>query len=250
MLLFQKTFAEVFDLKQTAYKKVYSTLKQEIREGKYEAGKLLPPEHFLESRFEVSRTTVRRALELLARDGFVDSRQGRGTTVLDFTTVQRLNALTSMTETLKNKGYDIKVKGMHIDLVEVSAKVAKALMIKEGDVVVRIQRVQCANDQPIAIMTNYLLEEMVPGIEAHSGGFTSLYDFLETQYNLVLTNAIEYLSASVADFSESQILGVPVGWALLISTRVTYSDNRPVEYAHTRILGDKYRYAVHLEGRP
>jgi len=236
-------------MKQTAYKKVYSTLKQEIREGKYEAGKLLPPEHFLESRFDVSRTTVRRALELLARDGFVDSRQGRGTTVLDFTTVQRLNALTSMTETLISKGYDVKTKGMHIDHIEASAKVAKALMIKEGDVVIRIQRVQCANDQPIAIMTNYLLEEIVPGLEAHCGGFTSLYGFLESQYHLVLTSAVEQLSASVADFSESQILGVPVGWALLISTRITYSDNKPVEYAHTRILGDKYRYAIHLEGR-
>jgi len=240
---------EVFEVKQTAYKMVYSILKQEIREGKYETGKLLPPEHFLESRFEVSRTTVRRALELLARDGYVDAQQGRGTAVLDFTTVQRLNALTSITETLKNKGYEVKTKGMHIDLVEASAKVANALMIKEGEIVVRIQRVQCANDQPVAIMTNYLLEELVPGIEAHAGGFISLYDFLETKYHFVLTNAIEHLSASVTDFSEAQILGVSVGWPLLISERVTFSDNKPVEYAHTRILGDKYKYAIQLEGR-
>ena len=237
-------------MKQTAYKKVYNTLKQEIRDGKYETGKLLPPEHFLESRFEVSRTTIRRALELLARDGYIDSCQGRGTTVLDFTTVQRLNTLTSMTETLKSKGYKVKTKGMHIDLVEAPAKVAQALMIKEGEIVARIQRVQCANDQPIAIMTNYLPKELVPGIEAHNNEFTSLYNFLETKYNLVLTSAIEHLSAAVADFSEAQILGVTVGWALLVSTRVTYSDSKPVEYAHSRILGDKYRYAVHLEGRP
>ena len=236
-------------MKQTAYKMVYSILKQEIREGKYEAGKLLPPEHFLESRFEVSRTTVRRALELLARDGYVDAQQGRGTAVLDFSTVQRLNALTSITETLKSKGYEVKTKGMHIDLVEASVKVANALMVKEGERVVRIQRVQCANDQPVAIMTNYLLEELVPGIETHNGRFTSLYEFLENNYHFVLTNAIEHLSASVADFSEAQILGVQVGWPLLISDRVTFSDNKPVEYSHTRILGDKYKYAIHLEGR-
>jgi len=236
-------------MKQTAYKKVYSILKQEIREGKYETGNLLPPEHFLETRFEVSRTTVRRALELLARDGYVDAQQGRGTAVLDFTTVQRLNALTSITETLKSKGYEVKTKGMHIDLVDATAKVSSALAVKEGERVIRIQRVQCANDQPVAIMTNYLLEELVPGIEAHNGSFTSLYDFLENKYHIVLTNAIEHLSASVTDFSEAQILGVSVGWPLLISDRVTYSENKPVEYAHTRILGDKYKYAIHLEGR-
>ena len=237
-------------MKQTAYKKVYSILKQEIREGKYETGKLLPPEHFFESRFDVSRTTVRKALELLSRDGYVDSQQGRGTIVLDFMAVQRLNALTSITETLKNKGYDVNTKGMHIDMIEAGSKVASALLIKEGENVVRIQRVQCVNEQPVAIMTNYILRELVPGIEAHSGSFTSLYEFLENQYHLVLTNAIEHLSASVTDFSEAQILGVTVGWPLLISERITYSDNKPVEYAHTRILGDKYKYAIHLEGRP
>ena len=236
-------------MKQVAYKKVYSTLKQEIREGKYETGKLLPPEHILESRFEVSRTTVRRALELLARDGYVDSHQGRGTTVLDFTTVQRLNALTSMTETLKSKGYEVSTKGMHIDIIEATSKVAEALQIKENEAVVRIQRVQCTNNQSVAIMTNYLLEELVPGIESYSGGFTSLYNFLETKYHFVLTGAIEHLSAGITDFSEAQILDVPVGWPLLISERVTYSENKPVEYANTRILGDKYKYAIHLEGR-
>lgn len=233
-----------------AYKNVYSTLKQEIRDGEYKIGQLLPPEHMLEARFGISRTTVRRALELLSREGYVDSQQGRGTMVLDFSTVQRLNMLTSISETLKNKGFEVSTKSMHIDRIKAGVKIADALKIKEDEFVVRIQRVQCSQGQPIAIMTNYLIEDIAPGIEQYTGTFASLYDFLENKYNVVLTNAIENLSACVADFSESHLLEVPIGSALLVSKRITYSHNKPVEYAILKILGDKYEYSIHMEGRP
>jgi len=238
-------------MKQPEYKKVYSILKQEIRDGEYKPGELLPPERIIEERFSVSRTTVRRALELLAQDGYVKAEQGRGTEVLDFTTVQRLNGLTSISETLKSKGLAVSTKSIHIDRVEAGKRVAQALEIREGDFVVRIQRVQCANEQPIAIMTNYLLEGLVPGIERCGEQIGSLYSFLEKEYHIVLASAIENLSAGVTNFSEAQILNVPVGWPLLVSKRVTYSThNRPIEFAHIRILVDKYEYAVYMENRP
>jgi len=237
-------------VRQPEYRKVYSILKQEIRDGEYKPGDMLPPEHLIEARFHISRTTVRRALELLSRDGYVDAKQGKGTIVLDFTTVQRLNALTSVSETLKSRGFAVSTKGMHIDHVKANITVANALKIKEGECVVRVQRVQCANDQPIAIMINYLVKELVPGIERYNEQFTSLYAFIESEYHIVLTSAVEYLSAGVADFSEAQILNVPVGSPLLISKRVTYNSNGPAEYALLKILGDKYEYSVYMEGRP
>jgi GntR family transcriptional regulator len=237
-------------MKQPAYRTIYNTLIQEIRDGKYKTGQLLPTENMIKKRFGFSRTTVRRALELLSRDGYVEAQQGRGTVVLDFTTVQRLNELTSISETLKSRGFTVYTKSMHIDSVKAIPKVADALMVKEGETVVRIQRVQCAQDQPIAIMTNYLIEELVPGIERHNGKFTSLYAFLESEYGIVLSSAVEHLSAGIADFSEAQILGVPIGSPLLISKRITYNCSKPVEYAHMKILGDKYEYAVYMEGRP
>lgn len=237
-------------MKQPAYMKIYNMLKQEIRDGEYKPGDFLPTEHVIESRFKVSRTTVRRALELLSRDGYVDAKQGRGTVVLDFSTVQRLNALTSITETLKSRGMTVSTNGMHIDHVTANAKVAGALKIKEGDSVIRVQRVQYANDVPICIMSNYLVESLAPGIDKCANEFTSLYSFLEKTYNVVLTSAIENISAGTADFSEAQILQVPVGSPLLISKRVTFNDNGPVEYAVIKILGDKYEYSIYMEGRP
>ena len=232
------------------YKTAYNILKQEIRNGEYKPGEPLPPEHMIESRFGISRTTVRRALELLARDGYVDAKQGCGTKVLDFSTVQKLGALTSITETLRSQGKEVVSHSMHIDHVKAGAKVANALQVKEDDVVVRIQRVQYANGQPFCIMTNYLIQSLVPGIEQYVDQFTSLYELLETQFNIVLTSATEYLSAGVVEFAEAQMLHVQVGTPLLISKRITCDFNGAVEYAINKILGDRYEYSVRMEGRP
>jgi len=236
-------------MEQPKYKTVYGVLKQEIRDGEYKPGELLPPEHMIESRFGVSRTTVRRALDILSRDGYVDAKQGSGTMVLDFSTVQKLGALTSITETLRSRGKEVSTHSMHIDQVSAGVKIAGALQINEGDAVVRVQRVQYSNGAPFCIMTNYLVRSLVPGIERYAGQFTSLYELLEKQFDIVLTSATEYLSAGVADFAEAQILGVQVGTPLLISRRITYNSAAPAEYAISRILGDKYEYCVHMGGR-
>ena len=86
-----------------AYKEVYSKLKEELKEGIYPAGSLLPTESELEKIFHVSRTTIRKAISILSLEGYVKTKQGYGTEVLNIFTVQKLNQITSITETLRQK---------------------------------------------------------------------------------------------------------------------------------------------------
>lgn len=64
-----------------AYKAVYFSIKRAIQDGSYKAGSLLPSEPELEKQFNVSRTTVRKAISLLTTEGYLDVKQGRGTLV-------------------------------------------------------------------------------------------------------------------------------------------------------------------------
>lgn len=65
------------------YKLLAEELRQKITEGAYGPGMKLPPEIRLQEQFQVSRQTVRNALELLERQGFVRGRQGSGTYIVD-----------------------------------------------------------------------------------------------------------------------------------------------------------------------
>lgn len=236
-------------IKSPAYAVIYDVLKREIMDGDIPVGSLLPAEPELEKRFSVSRTTVRRAVELLSQDGLVLAKQGRGTKVLDYKTRQNLNMVTSISETLRKKGYEVRPKTMHIDIVPASSHIAQDLGIDEGEPVARVQRIQLADEHPVAIMKNYIPAYMVPGIESQVENINSLYMYLEERYSINIDSAKDRISARSADFSEAQMLEIPVGGALLYMRRICYSNNRPVCADRLSIVGDKYELQISMIGR-
>lgn len=235
--------------KSPAYVKVYNTLLGRILEGDYAIGDFLPTEPELEKQFGVSRTTVRKAMEMLSREGLVEAKQGKGTSVLDYNTTQNINEVTSVSETLEKRGCVVYSKSMHIDRIEASSRLSKELEIPQNSPVIRIQRIQIADDMPIAIFRNYLIPSYVPNIESCEDQFSSLYDFLEEHYGLQIDAARDRITARSASFEESEMLHVPVGTAMIYLTRVCYSSGRLIGADHCRILGSKYEFEVHMSGR-
>ena len=61
------------------YWRVYEVIRRRIEDHEYAVGSFLPPEAELCALLAVSRTTVRKAVELLVDDGFLMVRRGRGT---------------------------------------------------------------------------------------------------------------------------------------------------------------------------
>lgn len=197
----------------------------------------------------MSRTTVRKAVENLSHEGFVRAQQGRGTEVLDFSTRQNLNEVTSISETLERRGFTVVPKSMYVDRIEANAKLAGELEVQVGTPIVRVQRIQLADGIPVAIMHNYLRAELVPDLEKYVGKFHRLFDFLEKQYGLVLDSAHARITAKSASFSEAEMLQVPVGTALIYLIRTCYSAGKPVCSDHCSIIGGKYDFEVSMQGR-
>jgi GntR family transcriptional regulator len=235
--------------KLPAYVVVHDLIKKDIRDGKYLVGELLPTEPELEKIFNVSRTTVRRAMEVLRQEGLVEIKQGRGTMVLDFRTKQDLNKVTSVTETLRRRGYNVRTKSMYIDTIPAGEKLAKELQVMHGDLIARVQRIQLANEKPIAIMKNYIPYHMVPGIEKYTNKFSGLYQFLEEQYRIEIDAATDKIYAKSADFTDSEMLSIQPGTALLCIRRICYREERPVCVDQVSILGDQYELEISMNER-
>ena len=234
--------------KQLAYMQVYNSIKQEIIDGIYNVGDLLPTEPMLEKKFDVSRTTVRKAIDLLSREGFIAAKQGKGTEVLNQRTTQRLNYVTSFSQTLVAKGYNVLTKGLHIDEVIPPKNVSLALKLGDNEKAIRIQRIQCCDEKPICLMTNYFKRSFAPNIINDDEGFVSLYKYLYDKYGIKFDMATEYISARNSTYTEAQLLNIQVGEALLISKRISYISEEPVEYAHLKIIGNKYDFVIYLNG--
>lgn len=234
---------------EPAYRALYRKIKGEIEKGIFEAGSFLPSEAELEAQFGVSRTTVRRAMKMLADDRLIEIRQGRGTMVSDSKTPQSFNSVTSVTESLRQRGYKVETKSRYIDRILPPEKVAEQLRIPADEPVVRVQRVQTADGIPMCIMTNYIPERLVPGL-SNLSEFVGLYHFLETHYGFEIGSTDDTISAAACDFSESQILDVPTGAPILIIERVCYDrDKKPLCVDKVRVLANKYKVRISTEGR-
>ena len=232
----------------SAYQRVYTELKRAIKGGIYMPGMFLPIEAELEKQFDVSRTTIRRAISLLTAEGYLSVKQGRGTEVQESVASQKLNQITSFTETLTKKNHKVTTQGFCLSLIDPPAFLAEPLELKEGEKLHHLQRVQCADGKPICIMENYIRSSIFPVLDIPAEDFVSLYRILEER-GLRLKEAVERITAISASFVESQILHVAPGTPLLYSSRITYCDKGPFECAVNKVVADKYEYTVYLTGR-
>ncbi len=231
------------------YKTIYLEIKQGIKEGSYPVGSFLPTENELCEQFKASRTTIRKAVGMLSSEGYLNIRQGRGTEILQASTTQELSHITSITETLYNRGYKVTVKGMSIQKITAPDFVIDKLQLSDDLDVYKVERLLYADDHPVAYVINYLIASLVPGLERFNNTFTGLYSFLERQYNIVPEEATETLSASVADFTESQLLHIPQGTPLLCSKRLSSTNGVLYEYSNSKLVADRYEYSIYLKGR-
>jgi len=103
--------------KKILYQEVSNTLKNRIISGQYEIGSMLPTENELVDEFKVSKITVRKAVELLVDDGYVQKQSGRGTVVLSNRAFNYMNRAQSFTSLLTEKGRKVENKIISIEKV-------------------------------------------------------------------------------------------------------------------------------------
>jgi GntR family transcriptional regulator len=232
------------------YLRVYELLRRRIEDHDYPVGAFLPPEPELGKQLHVSRTTVRKAVELLIDEGYLLVRRGRGTEILDARASQNLHRVTSFSETLREKGLEVRYRDVRVKATRATAALAQDLGVPEGAPLVQVHRLALANGKPIALMDNHLLSDLAPGIEARAARLQSLYALLESEYNLSIEAAIDHITARAAVREEAAKLGVAPGCPLLMVRRITYARGRPVERADLRIVASRYQYSVRTSKRP
>lgn len=232
------------------YSKVQTTLLHRIEKGIYPAGSTLPPEPELCSEFNASRTTIRKAVGILANEKYVHIQQGRGTTVLDRSKVsQELNSVSSLLETFREQGYSIRSKEMELSIVKAEDYVADALELDKSEDVYRLHRIIEADGKVVAVINNYLLPSFIPNFEMHIDKMKSLYLFLEQYYDLSIESAVDCINARIATPLEQEELECDETCPVIVIKRTGVARGRSFYYSETVVNSPDYQLKVFLEGR-
>ncbi len=231
------------------YYQLANILREQITNGQIDAHQPIPSERQLERLYSVSRPTIRQAIDLLVRQGFLYRQHGRGTFVSPQKLQKGISELTSFSEDMKQRGLTPGQRILEIGLVLPPDKVRQQLELPADCwQVLRIERLRLGDDIPMGLQTSYYNlpdGQTITREELEQVG--SIYRMLQEKFHLIPTEADETLEVTLATPREASLLQIEAGSPLLLSERTTYSQTRRViEFVKILYRGDRYRYFAKL----
>lgn len=225
------------------YRQLKEELKTAIKDGSFPYGKKIPTETELSKLFNVSRITVRRAVEELCQEDFLVKKQGKGTFVKHTKVKRKIEHLLSFGQACEANGMVPSRLVTKREIITLSAEDAAAMNMPAGSSAIFIQRMNMADGLPIMCENNlypyerfsFLLDETLDG---------SLYTLLNDKCQIKVTYSTDsYLDIVRAGGEIAKLLRVSNGEPLFFLYCQIYDQNHDlIHIGKQYIIGDQYRF--------
>lgn len=201
------------------YQVAYRAMLRRIKQGQYPVGSRVPTEVELADQFSVSRVTIRRALDLLVQDGYVESRQGSGYRVVTLSPASD-TCLTSFTDAMLRAGREPRSQFLGLDHFAPG-------QAPHGDLpeellnraLTRVVRLRLVDGEPKMLVQTYAPSELLAGPEPadfpETGPDQSILRILGDRFGITWSAACEDISPILADAQSAAIFGIEPGEPLL-----------------------------------
>lgn len=210
-------------------------------------GERIPSEHELCARFDVSRPTIRQALDVLVQEGRLYRHAGRGT----FSTPspggdRRLRVIGSVDDMIA-LGEETWFKLVSREVVPVAANIAQALRLPPGSSAWRVVGVRHAETGPFQHVTGYLRKEIGDALSDEDLSKTSLVGAIERQLGVAIKFLEQTADAALAPRHVAELLQLRPRTPLLLFERTYFaSSGEPVEHAVSYQTSRRYPYRIVL----
>jgi len=233
------------------YMYIKLALANKIQTGELPIGSKLATEKEMCATYACSRLTVRKALEELQREGYINKVQGLGTFVKERNPQkQDLSSITSCSALIRSQNMVPSKNILSYAAVPSTAEIAKLLQIPESSPVLEYSRVYYGNGVPVILSRSYFNMSLIPGIEKLDLENQSIIALLKDTYKLDLRCTDRELRAVLADETASKLLGVSNQFPLLqvsdLKTGNFQGVELPVEYYTFLYVTERIRYSPEI----
>jgi GntR family transcriptional regulator len=232
-----------YDSKVPLYHQLKEQIRKNILSGGYKEGDLIPSERELSDQYDLSSTTIRRALNDLVQENFLERKAGKGTFV-KLTKVKRdLRKVIGFTKNMQEMGLVPSTRVISKKTVNANYYVRRCLSLKKGSKIMRLQRLRMANDIPMMFETRYIRTDLCPGIEIEELN-SSLWNVFEERYGLKPNRHSQNMNITIVSGRSANLLNLDEGTHVFLIKGVTYvKDNLPIECEESLYRTDKYELA-------
>ena len=234
------------------HKQISDWLKKEIENGVLTSDEKLPSENELSKKFDVSRVTVRRALQTLENEQLIYRCQGLGSFVTDQRTHQSFSILNDFTEELEGSGMEPSSKLISFEQIDIGDRkdLLSYLDIENKTVAVQLERVRLGDGEPIAYDITWMpifYGQLIDGYDLEQ---TTIFQILEDEYDIPIQKGCYRFEASMADDKLVKYLQVDPQTPLLLMNRISYTiGEKPVYYQKRYYRNDKMVFELMAERR-
>ena len=188
------------------YRKLYELLRKHIVKGIYEEGSLLPSENELCATYQMTRPTVRHALDTLVKEGLILKQQGKGSIVRK--QIQNIGILSISgtasaigvrylkTDILQKPEIRVWPENFPFELSDIEKEMGCVYM----------ERLRYVDEVPVFYDINHLPNTYLPRITSRSFENKSLFEILRKHYQIEVLGGEQKLKAINPDEQIQQLL--------------------------------------------
>jgi GntR family phosphonate transport system transcriptional regulator len=227
------------------WRQVADGIERGIADGRFAAGEKLPGEMEIAETYRVNRHTVRRALAALAERGLVRAERGSGTYVEAPRLAYPLRSRTRFSEIVGAGGQEPRGQLIEASDDVATREVARALGLKTGTPLIRIESVRFADRTPICVSTTWLSAERFPEAGRVFANTRSMTKLLAHFGIRDYRRGSSKITAAIADATDAARLDLALGRPVLVvdSTDVDV-DGKPLVTKRSRFAAERVEFLV------
>ena len=228
--------------KTIRYKQIHRLLKKQIQQGDVPVGALLPSENELCQRFSITRTTARKALEELQKEGFIERHHGKGSIVTERRKTLGLLNVKGFSEAVGDSVQTFFLQ--HPVLAKWPSKMTYPARVDElASDCVFFKRLRSVKDQPVMLESNWFSAGPLQNFTTTPFIEGSFFKTLSRRYLIEIVGSEQELRAEYADEETARILNIEV-CAPVLHISVKFFSSIPQFNIYSELFCDTNKYPV------
>ena len=225
------------------YNQIYLDLLTKIENDTFAAGSLMPSENELMQEYQASRDTIRKALNLLVYNGYIQKSKGRKSIVLDNNRFKfPVSGVLSFKELKPSLGNDVQTEVLTFEIIPCDESTKKKLKLQTGDLVYYIERIRKVDGERIILDIDIINAKMIPGLTKEIAQ-DSIYEYIEKTLNLNISFAKKEITVVDAHGLDYRCLDLKNYDMVACVKSYSYLDNAEIfQYTESRHRPDKFRF--------
>lgn len=225
------------------FNEIFLDLEAAILNQRFISGDLLPSENELVKKYNVSRETIRKALNMLLEKGYIQKIQGKGSIVLDIKRFDfPVSGLTSYKELQDTHKMDSQTIVVQNNLQPISKDLAHHLNLSLDTSVLYLERLRKVNGEVVIIDKDYLLTSIVPSISTDAAE-DSLYHYIEQTLGLTIGYAQKEITVDPITEEDKQLMNLKDDTHVVVVRSDVYLENTTLfQHTESRHRLDRFRF--------